>query len=77
MEKGLTSESIPENILASVEASQELESERWVRLFFYEEDHKSNVDNFQKYLEGNFPGITFEKKLKPWVDWNSEWEEII
>ena len=73
--RAYSGESIPENILASVEASKELESERWVRLFFYEEDHKSNVDNFQKYLEGNFPGITFEKKLRPWVDWNSEWRK--
>ena len=74
-ERAYSGESIPENVLETIEASQEFEAERWIKLFFYEEDHKSNVDKFQKYLEKSFPGIIYEKELKPWVDWNSEWRK--
>tara|TARA_Y100001954_G_C15822937_1_gene610841 strand:+ start:4176 stop:5168 length:993 start_codon:yes stop_codon:yes gene_type:complete len=74
-ERAYSGESIPENVLETIEASQDFEAERWIKLFFYEEDHKSNVDNFQKYLEVSFPGIIFEKELKPWIDWNSEWRK--
>ena len=74
-ERAYSGESIPENVLETIEASQEFEAERWVKLFFYEEDHKNNVGNFQKYLENSFPSIVYKKELKPWVDWNSEWRK--
>ena len=60
-ERAYSGESIPENVLETIEASQDFESERWIKLFFYEEDHKSNVDNFQKYLEASFPGIILRR----------------
>ncbi len=74
-ERAYSGESIPENVLQIIETSKELEAERWVKLFFYEEDHKSNVDNFQKYLSQTFPDVIYKNDLKSWVDWNSEWRK--
>ena len=72
MRKAYSGESIPENVLETIEASQSSNQKKWVKLFFMKKITKV-MYNFQKYLRNNFPGITFEKKLKPWEDWNSEW----
>ena len=74
-EKAYSGESIPGNVLETIEASQELEADRWVKLFFYEEDHRNNVDKFQKYLRKSFPDLVYKEELRPWLDWNSEWRK--
>jgi len=74
-DKAYSGESIPGEALKTMEDSQEFKSGSWFKLFFYEDGHKRNVDNFQKYLKTKYPNLIYKEEVKPWEDWNTEWRK--